>query len=83
MSQTPGQDAQAAEHEPIRPEATRVHAQALGTQAGQQILQMAGVIKLCGMLAHIDVHPCALHGAGQHQSGEASTLDNIPSGISL
>ncbi|CAL5218737.1 g452 [Coccomyxa viridis] len=42
MSQTPGQDVQVAEHEPIRPEATRAHAQGLGPQAGQQILQMAG-----------------------------------------
>ena len=42
MSQTPGQDVQAAEHEPIRPEATRAHAQGLVPQAGQQILQMAG-----------------------------------------
>jgi hypothetical protein len=33
---------QAPEHEPIRPEATRAHAQGLGPQAGQQILQMTG-----------------------------------------
>lgn len=42
MSQTPGQVVQVAEHEPIRPEATRAHAQGVGPQAGQQILQMAG-----------------------------------------
>ncbi|CAK0773671.1 hypothetical protein CVIRNUC_004090 [Coccomyxa viridis] len=40
MSQTAGPDGQAAEHEPIRPEATRAHAQAVGPQAGQQVLQM-------------------------------------------
>lgn len=33
---------QAPDHEPIRPEATRAHAQGLGPQAGQQILQMTG-----------------------------------------
>ena len=43
MSQTAGPDGQAAEHEPIRPEATRAHAQAVGPQAGQQVLQMGGI----------------------------------------
>ena len=42
MSQTAAPDGQAAEHEPIRPEATRAHAQAMGPQAGQQVLQMGG-----------------------------------------
>ena len=80
MSQTPGQDVQAAEHEPIRPEATRAHAQGLVPQAGQQILQMAGAAEsacLGLLLQHVTPQtqgPCSSHAAREAGSREANSV---------